>query len=287
MPDTVRLSSTDGVELALHDLGGEGPPLLIAHATGFCADVYRPMVATLSTHHHVWALDFRGHGDSTLPTGDLSWEGMTDDVLAVVDALDVGPIPAFGHSMGGACLLAAERRRPGTFTSAFVFEPIIFPAALAELSTGDNPLATSAARRRPSFPSRAEALARYASRPPLGRFRADVLWQYVEHGFRDDADGSVALKCLPETEAATFLAPGKPTVEQMDTVTVPTVVAFGARDAAPGPAELAPILADALPNGSPRRYAHLSHFGPFEDPTSIAEDLLAQIAAVANPHGAD
>ncbi len=271
----MRISSTDGVDLAVHDLGGDGPPLLIAHATGFCAEVYRPLAAKLTGHHHVWAFDFRGHGDSTLPDGTLSWEGMADDVLAVIDALDLGPVAAFGHSMGGACLLAAERRRPGTLSTAFVFEPIIFPEVLAEMSTTDNPLSESAARRRPSFPSRPDALARYASRPPLGRFRADVLWNYVEHGFREAEDGTVALKCAPETEAATFLAPGKPTVEQMTTVAVSTVVAFGARDLSPGPADIAPLVADALPNGTPHRYAHLSHFGPFEDPDTIAEDVLA------------
>ncbi|MEO6987750.1 MAG: alpha/beta hydrolase [Aquihabitans sp.] len=280
MPDSVRVPSTDGVDLALHDLGGDGPPLLIAHATGFCAGAYRPLAQKLTDHHHVWALDFRGHGDSTLPDGLLSWEGMTDDVLAVVDALDAGPIPAFGHSMGGACLLAAERRRPGTFSTAFVFEPIIFPQVFVDMSTTDNPLSISAARRRPSFASRAEALARYASRPPLGRFRADVLWNYVEHGFREAADGTVTLKCSPETEAATFLAPGKPAVEQMDIVATPTVVAFGTRDASPGPADMAPLVADALPNGTPYRYEHLSHFGPFEDPDSIAEDVRAHLISV-------
>ena len=36
----VRLSSSSGVELELHDLGGSGAPLLIAHATGFCAGAY-------------------------------------------------------------------------------------------------------------------------------------------------------------------------------------------------------------------------------------------------------
>src|SRR6478735_7965152 len=99
----MRVPSTDGVELELHDLGGDGPPLLIAHATGMCAGAYLPMVPLLAPHVHVWALDFRAHGDSTAPdSGDLAWSGMAADVLAVVDALGGGPIAAFGHSMGGA-----------------------------------------------------------------------------------------------------------------------------------------------------------------------------------------
>ncbi|MBK9558733.1 MAG: hypothetical protein IPO44_03905 [Candidatus Microthrix sp.] len=32
---TATITSADGLELALWHLGGEGPPLLLAHATGF------------------------------------------------------------------------------------------------------------------------------------------------------------------------------------------------------------------------------------------------------------
>ena len=34
---TTYVSSTEGVEVAVHDFGGEGPTLLLCHATGFCA----------------------------------------------------------------------------------------------------------------------------------------------------------------------------------------------------------------------------------------------------------
>ena len=51
----------------------------------------------------------------------------------------------------------------------------------------------TARRRRANFPSRADALHRYASRPPLNELRADSLFSYVEHGFRDMTDGTVTL----------------------------------------------------------------------------------------------
>ncbi|MCU1496764.1 MAG: alpha/beta hydrolase fold protein [Acidimicrobiales bacterium] len=274
----MRVSSTDDVSLELHDLGGDGPTLLIAHATGFCAGAYRPLTDLLAEDFRVWALDFRAHGDSTTPSGgDLSWRGMADDVLAVAVALDDGPLLAFGHSMGGACLMAAELRAPGTIASAFLFEPIIVPPAFGAM-TVDNPMAASARRRRPSFPSRLEALGRYASRPPLGAFRADALAAYVEHGFADAPDGSVALKCTPEHEAQVFEADHKPLIAEMTTVTTPTVVACGDRGPGPGPAAFAPEVADALPNGRLQRYAHLGHFGPFQDPDTLAGDIRKAFA---------
>src|SRR5699024_3061632 len=114
---SVKLASTDGVEIELHEFGGHGPHLLICHATGFCAGPYRPLAARLLEHFRVSALDFRGHGHSTNPsTGDFAWSGMIDDVLTVIDHLG-GPVFGFGHSMGGAALLGAERRRPETIRS--------------------------------------------------------------------------------------------------------------------------------------------------------------------------
>jgi pimeloyl-ACP methyl ester carboxylesterase len=273
----VRASSTDGVELEVHDLGGDGPTLLIAHATGMCAGAYLPMAAALRSRFHVWALDFRAHGHSSAPAGqELGWPGMIDDVLATVDALGGQPVAAFGHSMGGACLMGAELRRPGTITRAFLFEPIIVPAGFDV--PGRNPLADAARRRRAGFASRSEALWRYASRPPLGTWRADALHAYVEHGFADAADGTVTLRCAPTHEAAVFEGSGKPLIRDMTTVDTPAVVAYGGRDQGPSPAAFAPLVADALPRGEGRRYAHLDHFGPFQDPDTMAADAGAFLA---------
>jgi pimeloyl-ACP methyl ester carboxylesterase len=279
----VRLSSSAGVELELHDLGGSGTPLLIAHATGFCAGAYLPFAAALVDRFHVWALDFRGHGLSTPPAdGDFAWTGMADDVRVAVDAIG-GPVAGFGHSMGGAALAAAELARPGTLRAALLFEPIILPFD----DTGSpNFMAIAARRRRDRFPSRADALARYAHRPPLGTLRADALYAYVEHGFRDDPeadldedlDPGVVLRCTPEAEAATFEGDGKPRVEQMAGVQVPVTVALGERDG-DGPARFAPLVADAFPQGTLRRYAHLGHFGPLEDPPTVAADVADALDA--------
>ena len=270
----MRVPSTDGVSIELHDLGGSGPTLLLAHATGFCARAYQPLADLLGRRFHVWALDFRAHGDSTVPdSGDLAWTGMIADVQAAVDAIDDGPVYGYGHSMGGACLAGAELARPGTLRGAVFFEPIIVTREV-EGYDGPVPLAVSARRRRPSFPSRVEALHRYAGRPPLGLFRADVLWSYVEHGLADDPDGGVSLKCLPENEAATFEAANKPRVDTMGGVDVPILVGCGADDGG-GPAALAPLVADSLGQGELRRYEHITHFGPFQDPVTIAHDAIA------------
>ena len=109
VPDTVR--STDGVTLQLYDLGGDGPPLLLCHATGFCGQVWQPVADKLAPHFQCVALDFRAHGRSTRPVDrPLAWAGMAEDVIATVEAIAPDrPIAAVGHSMGGASLVLAEK----------------------------------------------------------------------------------------------------------------------------------------------------------------------------------
>lgn len=271
----MRIRSSHGVLLELHELGGAGPALLVVHATGFCAGAYRPLAAALAPDFQVWALDVRGHGDSHAPAdGSMSWDAISNDVLAAVSAMGDGPVVGVGHSMGGAAILHAERKVPGTFRGAYVYEPIVFPAGAPVSDPDQNPLAVGAARRRPTFPSRAEALLRYASRPPLGELRADALAAYVEHGFRDLPDGTVTLKCPPEREAATFAAAGRITTQEVAGMALPTVVATGQGGGPrPDPASFAPSVVAALPRSELRVYPHLGHFGPLQDPPTIAEEI--------------
>ncbi|MGH9117218.1 MAG: alpha/beta fold hydrolase [Acidimicrobiales bacterium] len=277
---SLRVDSSGGVELAVHDLGGRGEPLLIAHATGFCGRAYDPLSALLRRQFHVFAIDLRGHGDSTSPAdGDFGWSGMADDVLATNAVIGRGPIGAIGHSMGGAALLLAEAARPGTLRFAYLYEPILFPSGF--VAYGDNAMAGPARRRRARFASKAEVLHRYANRPPLNVLRADALAAYVEHGFMSMDDGTVRLKCTGEHEARTYDAGLQVTVDRIAGVTVPTTVAVGLRTSGTGPERLAPGIVAALGSASLLEYPHLGHFGPLQDPESLVPDVLALALAAA------
>ncbi len=273
----MRVPSSSGTTIAVHDLGGSGPTLLICHATGFCGGAYAPLAQALAPHHHVFALDARGHGESTPPAdGDFDWAGMADDVAAAaatVTAAAPGPLHVVGHSMGGAATLLTEHRRPGTFATAYLYEPIVPPVAIPP-GTVSNPLAEGARRRREVFPSRAEALWRYAGRPPLGVLQAASLAAYVTAGFEDLDDGTVRLRCRAEHEARTFESTGGIHTALVADVALPTVVAVGGGD--PGPvAAMAPALATALPHATLEHHPDLGHFGPLQAPAAVAARIVA------------
>lgn len=271
------VASVDGVEVAAHELGGGGPPLLVAHATGFLGTVYEPLAAGLSDRFRVVALDFRGHGWSSRPdNGDFGWDRMTLDLLAVADRLGDPPITGFGHSLGGGTLLLAEHLRPGTFDRLVLFEPIVFPDDFS--FDGPNPMAAPARSRRPTFPSRAEALGRYAGRPPLNEMRPDVLEIYVRDGFVDQPDGSVRLACDPEDEAATFDSSFTVRTSTIADVASAVTVLTGADDEdAPSPARHAPAIVAALPNGELQVHPEIGHLGPFERPDAVAAMVLDSV----------
>jgi pimeloyl-ACP methyl ester carboxylesterase len=276
MEPSWTVASADGSRIAAFELGGAGDVLMMAHATGLCGPMYQLLADELTDRFRVVALDFRGHGDSSgAPELDYGWDRMAEDVAAIADHIGPATIHGFGHSMGGAALLLAERNSPGTFASMYLFEPIIFSS---EFSTeGQNVMAAAARRRRLEFDSRADVLTRYSSRPPFNRVHAGFVASYVEHGFADQPDGRVRLKCLPEVEAQIFSNGGQVELGAIDQVKTPIAVAVGHDEPGSNPSRLGPPLADVLEHGTLIRYEHIGHFGPLQDPWTVARDLAAHV----------
>ena len=274
--------SSDGVTLALIDFGGTGHPLLFCHPTGFHGMIWAPLAAHLADVAHGWALDFRGHGDSPPPASmDFGWQGMADDVLAVVDHIGVvddgddatDRIGAVGHSMGGTALLLAELRRPGTFSGLWLYEPIMIPR-VEGMGPRSNPMAHAARRRRPHFPDRDAAYANFAAKPPLNGLDPAALRAYVDHGLRPGSGGrgGVELKCTPEVEARVFEGSvSHDAFDRLGDVQAPVTVAVGGDGGLP--AQVGALVAEALPHGRLERYPELTHFGPLEDLPGIADAI--------------
>jgi pimeloyl-ACP methyl ester carboxylesterase len=271
MTSRTSTRSTDGVEVAVHDFGGEGPPLVLCHATGLCAGVWEPFAAHLADRYHCVALDFRGHGATRTPDEvELHWSGMAEDLLAVIDAVaDGGPVRAVGHSMGGASIVLAAGARPGVISRAWAFEPILIPRQALSDIPGEKPgLAEGARRRRADFDSRAEAIERWSSKPPYSSIDPRCLEAYARHGLRDRPDGGVTLACRPDREAEVFEHHGSGAFELLDEIELPFAIAVSGDGE--GPARMADVAAEAHPWICIERYPDLNHFGPLQAPERLA-----------------
>lgn len=285
------MPSTDGVEIAVYDLGGPTDPstplVVLCHATGFCGGVWRPIAAQLTDRFRCITLDFRAHGRSLLPEGvGLHWRGMGQDLLAVAEALRdlgiaTGPMLAAGHSMGAASIVMADLAKPGTFDRAWGFEPILFSAEmLPETSLSadgdvlmESPLLEATRHRRATFGSAREAVERYSSRPPLSLLDPVMLEAYVEHGFSDLPDGSVTLRCLPENEAQIFAYSVCGAYEHLSDLVLPFQV--GASGDGQASAAIARSICDDHDVFSLLEYNDLTHLGVLEAPDRMAADIRA------------
>jgi pimeloyl-ACP methyl ester carboxylesterase len=269
--------STDGIDIAAWDFGGDGPPVLMAHATGFHGKVWEPLAGHLDGLH-CYSFDERGHGDSPAPEGfAFDWTGFADDALATLDGFGLDRPYGAGHSAGAAALLLADAARPGTFRALYVWEPVVMPFD-AEPAPQDNPLSEGALRRREVFGSRDEAFANFASKPPFSALHPAALRAYVDHGFADTEDGQVRLKCRPVDEAQMYrMGSAHPAFSRFPEVKCPVVVACGETSTAFGPA-LIELQAARLPHARTEVLPGLGHFGPLEDPAAVAASVRKAFA---------
>ena len=271
-PEMVEVA--DGVELALHCLGGDGPPLLFVHATGFNGRTYGPLTSRLTEHFTVWAPDLRAHGWSPPPVDrDFLWTTLAADLLGIVDHLGIaqGELDCVGHSIGAATLLLADTLRPGTIGRMYGYEPVVWRLE-DQFGPGENPLIALTTKRREEFASRGEAFERFASRPPFGGVRADALASYLANGFEDLPDGSVRLRCRAADEAATYDGEWVSTTARLEGSATPVVIGKGLEMTFE---DIGVPAHEALPNSKLITYHGLGHFGPFEAPDVIADDALA------------
>ncbi|HEX5616638.1 MAG TPA: alpha/beta hydrolase [Acidimicrobiia bacterium] len=281
MPIEPRSSRVDAgdVSLVVHEWGGDGPVVLLAHPTGFHGRVWAPVAAGLvGAGRRVVSFDFRGHGDSDAPDIEYSWDGFADDVVAVATRCGVLGDPdavVCGHSKGGAALLLAEHRMPGSFARIWTYEPIVFPADARFAATDDNPMSNTARRRRNEWASPEDAYAAYSSKPPLSDMTPESLRAYVDYGLRDRGDGVFALKCAPEIEARIYaMGPRNGAWAALPEIEPPVVVAFGARSRDIGPG-LAARIVERLPHGRLEIWEDAGHFGPQADPPRAVASILA------------
>jgi pimeloyl-ACP methyl ester carboxylesterase len=97
------------ITLALHEVrSGTGRPLLLLHGLGESADAMRDV--PVQWNGPVWALDFTGHGESTVPHGGgYSAEILMADVDIALRHL--GETTILGRGLGGyvAFLIAGAR----------------------------------------------------------------------------------------------------------------------------------------------------------------------------------
>jgi len=204
-----RFFHVNGVRLHVSDFGGDGPPLIMLHSTGFGQWMWQPMVAGLSRRFHLYAPEQRGHGDSDKSEDGYDFETLARDMDAVLDGLGLTEVCAMGHSSGGTTLAAHAALFPGRIRRLLLVEPIL-PRPGGQRPSGGrdgmpNPMAERARRRRATFESAGAMFESFHDRSPFDTWPEETLRLYCAEG-TTPGEAGVALKCPPEHEARFYEA---------------------------------------------------------------------------------
>ncbi|EEA01817.1 alpha/beta hydrolase fold [Burkholderia sp. H160] len=194
LSQTVESSRVEvgGVQLhyrawALHDT--HKPALLLVHGHGAHARWWDFVAPFLTGNHRVIALDLSGMGDSDhrakYPPGTSA-----RDINELIEALDLGPVIAVGHSNGGLRLLRACSERPDLFTRLIAVDSYVV------FEGGDHPRPPPNMRGDRLYPDLATAMGRYRLLPDQPKANPWAFEHIARHSLRE-VDGGWRWKFDP------------------------------------------------------------------------------------------
>ena len=108
----------DGVTIHVAEAGPhDGPPVMLVHGFPQHWWEWRELIGPLAADgYRVLCPDLRGAGWSSAPPGTYRKTVMADDLVAVLDTLDVGPVTLVAHDWGGLVAFIMMLRHPAKVT---------------------------------------------------------------------------------------------------------------------------------------------------------------------------
>jgi len=190
-------------------------PVVLLHGGGANAHWWDLMAGELAQYGPVYALDFRGHGDSSYPE-DRFVGAFNTDLESILSWLGRDDIFLVGHSMGAAVALDHSSRFPATRA-----------IALVDLARGGPPGGGRRARlalaHRRSYRSREDAVTRYRFLPESSHPDESIRSYIATHSVRAEPDGRFGYKFDPKW----FNLPSRPR-PILSTIRCPTLLVRGA-----------------------------------------------------------
>ena len=115
-------------ELYYEDSGGDGPVVLFSHGLLWSGAMFDAQVAALKADYRCITYDHRGQGRSAPATErSVPIETATEDAIALIEALKLGPLHFCGLSMGGFVGMRIAARRPELLRSLILMETTADP----------------------------------------------------------------------------------------------------------------------------------------------------------------
>ncbi len=241
---------------------GSGPDVVMLHPTPVHHAFWMPVAEQLADRYHLWLLDLRGHGQSSLGIGPVTLERLARDVHTVLEAAGLRRAAFVGCSIGGYLLYEYWRKYPQEMT------------ALALVCSKPQPDDEAMRERR-------HQTMRDARKPGgLARFfdaTADTLLgptclqrepkkRATVRGMMD----SMQLEAMLAVQQGLMVRPDS--VPTLATIHAPVCAIEGGEDQGSTP-EAMRVIAEQAPRAELHLLPNAGHYAPLEQPHKVAEIL--------------
>jgi pimeloyl-ACP methyl ester carboxylesterase len=257
-------ATINGVRTAYTD-EGKGNALVFIHGFPLSRDAWQKQIDAFKGTHRVIAPDLRGLGESEAQAGTNSMAQYADDVHALLQHLNAGPIVLIAHSMGGYVALAYARKYASTLKGLVL---------VGTKAGADSPEA-AAGRRATAEKVKAEG----------SKVVVDAMAPRMLAATNTDARAASQVRAFmvgsqPNGVVGALLgmAERPDSTEMLGSIRVPTLIITGADDVVIPPAE-SDKLVGAIPGAMLKVIPGAGHLVAFEKPEEFNATLKAWLPA--------
>lgn len=273
-PEVITLP-VGSIEIQYLQYPGEGPPLLLLHATGLLPWLWHPIARALSSKYRVIAPYFCDHRESDPEEGGLSWTLLAKDLSDLCKSLSLERPYLVGHSMGATVVAIAHAAEGLDAEKIVLIEPIFLPQFIYKsgLTVEQHPLASRSIKRRNAWNDEPEARSYLHSKKMFEKWDGEMMDLYVQYGMVSGEQGGLVLACHPRHEASLFMGGAHfDPWPLLGAIRCPVLVLEGENSENRAFINL-PDIAARIPRGRYRLVNDAGHMVPQERPSEIAAIL--------------
>jgi 2-(acetamidomethylene)succinate hydrolase len=186
-----------GLDIRYYHRPGRGPTIIFLHPSSGYGRMWEETAANLPAEYDVYALDQRGHGDSSRPDGEYSAEELSRDVKSFIDKLGLQRVIVGGHSLGGRVALCFAAAYPDNASGLIM----VAGPHLSNFYQTRDAVKTVYTTAYKTMTSETKFASREAALSYISTFRANdspKAWQHrVDYNMTHAPDGTVTVKYDP------------------------------------------------------------------------------------------
>lgn len=251
---------------------GEGPVLVFGHSYLWDSAMWAPQIEVLSQHYRCIVPDLWSHGQSeSAPEKTRTLRDYADDILALLDHLEIESFSVIGLSVGGMwgaelALKAPARVKSLVLMDTFIgYEPEVMHAkyfsmldTIAEQKAVPAPLVDTIV---PMF---------------FARNAAEENPELVDN-FRKHIESLQGEQAVDVTRIGRMVFGRRDTFEEVEKLTLPTLIMVGAEDSPRPPLE-AQLMHDAIDGSEYAVIPAAGHISNLEQPELVTSKLVQFLA---------